>query len=240
MKKILAVIVNYNQEKEIERFLIHLKKYWPVQDAIVVDDGSKDHSVAIADRVGFKVLLSAFNQNQGVGAAIRRGVQYANQNGYEAVLILSSNGKMMPEEIERVVHPIRQSQADYVTGSRFLDGGSSPGLSLFRRISIPVFSWISRFCYGQAFSDITCGFRCYRIDFLFRSDLNINQEWLNRYEMEYYIHFYACKFGFKIQEVPVTIKYDHLDAKRKSKIRPIIDWWSMIRPMIYLKLRIRS
>lgn len=236
--RILLVIVNYNQIKEIERFLVQVKNYWPVADSLVVDDGSTDGSEKVPGVFGYKVLKHS--QNQGIGAAIRSGILQARLKNYDAVLIMSSNGKMNPEEIPVVTRPIQEGRADYVTGSRFHRQGKSVGLSLFRRLAIPAFSLMSYFFFGRYFSDITCGFRCYRIDFLFQPPLRIEQEWLSRYELEYYIHYYACRKSLRIEQVPVTIRYDHLEKNRKSKIKPIVGWWSMVRPLIFLKLKLKK
>jgi dolichol-phosphate mannosyltransferase len=236
---ILLVIVNYNQAQEISAFLSNVKTFWSPDDAVVIDDGSSDNSPQLARDAGFKVITHA--KNQGVGAAIRTGILHAKENACDAVLIMSSNGKMVPAEINAVINPLIQNQADYVTGSRFLAGGNSPGLSTFRRLSIPVFSAFCTLLLGRRFSDITCGFRCYRIGFLFDGTCDIMQPWLSRYELEYYIHYWACRNkSVRISEVPVTIKYNHLAKNRTSKIRPIIDWWSMAKPLLLLRLKLKK
>ncbi|QDK46190.1 hypothetical protein DOM22_13960 [Bdellovibrio sp. ZAP7] len=236
---ILLVVVNYNQAQEIGSFLTTIQSYWSQTDTVVVDDGSSDSSPLIAKSLGFKVLKH--EKNEGVGSAIRSGIVFARDNGYEAVLIMSSNGKMVAKEIPHLVKPIIDGTADYVTGSRFIAGGSSPGLTHFRKLSIPVFSAICTSLLWRKFSDITCGFRCYKISFLFDGSCDIHQPWLSRYEMEYYIHYWACNTpGLRIIEVPVTIKYSHLAKDRQSKIRPIIDWWSMAKPLILLRLKLKK
>ena len=231
---ILVIVANYNQSQEIKAFLNDLIQYWPQRNVLVVDDGSTDGSDKTAEQMGFQV--SRHPKNQGIGAAIRTGILFAKEQGFTHVLIMSSNGKMLCREIQNVVSPILTEAADYVTGSRYLPGGSSPGISLFRRMSIPLFSIFSFFILGKRFTDITCGFRCYPVNFLFEQPIDISQDWLNRYEMEYYIHYWACKKGLRIKEVPVTIRYSHLSTGRKSKIQPLIGWWSMLRPFIFLKL----
>lgn len=234
MQKILVIVANYNQAPEIANFLKDLSAHWPKKNTVIIDDGSTDHSNAIAKNMDFKVI--GHTQNQGIGAAIRTGILYAKAQGFTHVVIMSANGKMQCQEIQRVTAPIQAQMADYVTGSRHIEGGSSPGISFFRKISIPIFSAFSFLILGQRFTDITCGFRCYRIDFLFEAPVDIQQDWLNRYEMEYYIHYQACKKNLRIKEVPVTIKYTHLPTGRRSKIVPFVGWWSMIRPFIFLKL----
>jgi dolichol-phosphate mannosyltransferase len=228
---------NFNQALEVEKFLEEMKKFWPIHDAVFVDDGSTDGSDLLAEKHGFKVIRH--NKNKGAGAAVRSGILWAKENGYDAIVIMSSNGKMRPCDIERVVAPVREGRADYVTGNRYLRQGGMPGLSLFRRVAIPLFSVFASLLIGKWFSDITNGFRCYKIDFLFEPDVDISQEWLEQYELEYYIHYYAVKKKKQILSVPVVIRYDHLEKKRKSKIRPFVGWWSMIRPLLLLRLSLR-
>lgn len=237
-EKILVNVSNYNQSQEIEAFLKDLLVHWPQKNVIVIDDGSNDGSDIIARELGFKVIKHS--QNRGVGAALRTGITFAKENGFTHIVMMSSNGKMLCKDIQTVISPILQSSADYVTGSRYLKGGSSPGIPLFRNLSIPLFSLFSLFILGRRFTDITCGFRCYRIDFLDESPINIHQEWLDHYEMEYYIHYWACKKELHIKEVPVTIRYSHLGARRKSKIIPFFGWWSMMRPFVFLKLGLKK
>ena len=176
----------------------------------------------------------------GIGAAIRTGLNKGIAEGYEFAVIMSSNGKMRVTDLPAVIAPLTSGRADYAQGSRFLREGTSIDLSRFRRLMIPVFTLLANSVLGRTFSDMTCGFRAYRLD-LFRkhAEVNLEQEWLNRYELEFYIHFWACRLQQRIEEVPVTIDYSHLEKGRKSKIVPIIGWWSMARPFVFLTLRIK-
>lgn len=233
----LVVVVNYNQAPEIGNFLPLLAEKWPKEQTVVIDDGSTDDSPSIADKLGF--VVSRTDRNRGVGSAIRRGIHHAKDNGYDYVVIMSSNGKMKPAELSVVTGPVERGEADYVQGSRFFARGGSIGLSRFRRVAIPAFSILSSGVLGRSFSDITCGFRAYTVAFATDPRMDIDQEWLDRYELEYYLHYYAVKLGYRIVEVPVTIDYSHLETGRKSKIRPLVDWWSMVRPFVLLASRMR-
>jgi dolichol-phosphate mannosyltransferase len=235
----LLIIANYNQEREIGAYLARAGTYFPKAQTLVVDDGSKDRSPKMAQDAGYEVIRHP--QNMGIGAAIRTGIFEAKRRGLRWVLISSSNGKIRPEDFETVYTPVAVGEADYTTGSRFIKGGKSPNLTPFRRITIPIFSFMTSLLIGRRYSDITCGFRAYTLDVVERSKANLEQEWLNRYELEYYIHYYVSKLpGARIKEVPVTIEYSHLEKGRKSKIKPFVGWWSMIRPFVFLVLGLRK
>jgi dolichol-phosphate mannosyltransferase len=229
----IVIVVNYEQEPEIGSFLDQLRASNPGLDVVVVDEGSRDRSPEIAEKRGFRVLRHP--SNLGVGAAIRTGIRHAQAAGrYDYVVIMSSNGKMHADELPRVIGPIVDGTADYVQGSRFLHGGRSLNLSGFRHRAIPAFSTLASALLGRRFSDITCGFRAYRLALFDDQRLDLDQPWLDRYELEYYIHYWAVHTGARMVEVPVTIDYSHLGQARKSKIVPIVGWWRMLRPFVFL------
>jgi glycosyltransferase involved in cell wall biosynthesis len=234
----LVVVVNYNQEQEIAAFLDRLLAVRDKEDVVVIDDGSTDRSPEIAEARG--VAVERASENRGIGDAIRRGIYRARDSGRDYVVIMSSNGKMRPEELPVVEAPILAGTADYVQGNRYLKEGSSIDLTPFRRATIPVFSVFASTMLGRRFTDITCGFRAYTVKFAMDPRMDLSQSWLDRYEMEYYLHFFACRLDYRIVEVPVTIVYSHLDRKRLSKIKPLTGWWSMSRPFVLLATGIRK
>ncbi len=234
----LIVVVNFEQAEEIGAFLIRLTRSNPGLDVIVVDDGSTDASPSIAEEMGYRVLRHPLNL--GVGAAIRTGIQHARHSGiFDFVVIMSSNGKMHPEELHRVIDPVASGTADYVQGSRFLKGGNAIELSGFRSAAIPAYSFLASALLGSRFTDITCGFRAYSLSMFDDRKVALDQSWLNRYEAELYIHYHACRLQLRVVEVPVTIDYSHLDADRKSKMRPFAGWWSLFRPLFLLRLGLK-
>lgn len=233
----LVIVVNYNQELEIARFLESLATMELGLGVTIVDDGSTDRSPEIAEAMGCHVIRRG--TNRGVGAAIRTGIDYARQSAVDFVVIMSSNGKMRSEEIATVIDPITTGGADYVQGSRFLAGGRSVALSTFRSAAIPAYSLLASAILRRRFTDITCGFRAYRLALFNHPEIDLHQSWLDRYELELYIHYYACRLGARIVEVPVTIDYSGLASGRKSKMRPFSGWWSLFRPLLLLAAGIR-
>lgn len=234
----LLIIVNYNQIQEIEKFLEKVPRHFDLKHCLVVDDGSNDGSREIAEKMGFKV--EAHPKNAGVGAAIRTGIRFAQKAGYRWVIISAANGKMLPEEFSRVYEPITNGRADYVQGNRFLNQGDID-VPAFRRLMIPLFSLFASILIGRRFSDITCGLRAYTLTCVSDPSINLDQTWLNQYELEYYLHYKVARAKrYRILEVPVTMRYADLAPKRRSKIQPITGWWSMIRPFLLLRLGIKK
>ena len=234
--RILVAVVTYNEGEKLQQLL----GQFPLErlvDLIVVDDGSADYTPDVLRSAQIRFIRH--DVNQGVGAAIRTAIRYAQQNDYGVIVIMAGNGKMLPSEINRLTEPILSNRADYVQGSRYVKGGQSPNLPLFRRVAIRLLTTIINLLVGFRGTDITCGFRAYRLELATLPEVNLDQEWLNRYEMEYYLHYKAIKNGFRIAEAPVTMLYPET-GKNYSKIRPIIDWWSMLRPWLFLVLRLRK
>jgi dolichol-phosphate mannosyltransferase len=234
----LIIVVNYDQELEIGRFLRSLAAIQHGLDVVVVDDGSQDRSPAIAEELGFRVMRHA--RNRGVGAAIRTGIRHAlEREVYEYVVIMSSNGKMRAAELPIVIGPILAGDADYVQGTRFSQEGRAIALSTFRSTAIPLYSVLASAILRRRFTDITCGFRAYRLWLCRHTLVNLEQSWLDRYETELYLHYYACRLGARIVEVPITIDYSHLPSGRKTKMKPFTGWWSLLRPFLLLSSGIK-
>lgn len=233
--KILVTVLTYNEGEKLKKLI----KQFPENqnyDLLFIDDGSTDNTSDFIKDSGFEFIRH--HQNLGVGTGIKTALEYAWRKSYDIIVIMAGNGKMLPEEINRLVQPILDGQADYVQGSRYLEGGDSTNLPFFRHLGIKLFTLLVNAILGFKGTDITCGFRAYRLDLFDNQTININQDWLGKYEMEYYIHYKVIKNGNRVKEVPVSMIYP-VEGKNYSKIKPFIGWWSMLRPWIYLTLRIK-
>ncbi len=196
----------------------------------VADDGSTDDGPALAERAGARVIH--LGRNRGIGAAIRAGLDAARAEGCDAVVVMAASGKDRPEEIPVLIAKLDEGY-DYVQGSRFLEGGRSVNLPLQRGLLIHGFTLLFRVLTGFCGTDVTNGFRAYRLSLLDDPRIRVHQQWLDRYELEYYIHWKVITLGYRVIEVPVSKTYP---ARKRgySKIRPVIDWWHMVRPALLL------
>jgi len=98
---------------------------------------------------------------------------------------------------------------------------------------------VFRMLTGFDGTDVTNGFRAYRVALLADPRIRFHEEWLDRYELEYYLHWKFIKLGYRVCEIPVSKTYP---ARRRdySKIRPVVDWWHMVRPVLLLALHLRT
>jgi len=233
---ILVAVFSYNEGEKLKKLVARFpaERFY---DILFIDDGSDDGSYEFLQSQ--EVHLLRHEQNLGIGCGIREAIRFGRDRGYELIVIMAANGKMLPEEIPQLVRPIQDNSCDYVQGSRYLAGGQSPNLPLFRRVMIRVFTAIINFLSGYKGTDVTCGFRAYRLSLFDDARFDIDQSWLDKYELEYYIHYHVIHGGYRLREVPVSMVYPK-EKKNYSKIKPLVGWWSMIRPWLFLYLKLRT
>jgi|SRR5271165_2346286 len=234
--KVLAVFPFYNEELHLLAMVTRLR-HGLVDKIVGLDNGSTDNGPKLLRDHGIEVLPQP---QKGVGACLRAAIEYGRKNGFDTLVVMAGNNKDDPEEIPKLLDPILQGKADYVQGSRFLTGGASPNLPIFRRFAILLLSAVFRTYTGKNCSDLTNGFRSYRLALFDDSRINIRQEWLDTYEFEYYVHWKVHQLAYRVVEVPVTKTYPKSTTVPYTKVRPILGWWRMLRPFLYLWLRIKS
>ena len=175
----------------------------------------------------------------GIGFAIKRGYRYALSQGFDLIVIMAGNGKDDPREIPRLTEPISKNGFDYVQGSRFLPGGKGERTPFFRRIFTRLFPFVWTFLTGVRCTEVTNGFRAYRAAILEDPRINIWQDWLNGYELEYYLHYKVLTLGYRFTERPVSKVYSYAKKESYSHISPLKDWQQIVGPIVLLRLGAR-
>lgn len=243
MSKILVSPVAFNENVKlknvIQRF-IHSRVFGRM-DYLIVNDGSTDGTSEMIESFRSQnVQTIKHPQRRGVGAAIRTAIRYAMDNGYDILVIMAGNDKDNPEEIPVLVDLIVNEGYDFVQGSRYLrHGGAGGDMPLYRKIAVRVHAFLFSVITGRRITDSTNGFRAMGISIFKDKRINLDQEWLDHYELEPYVFFKAIILGYKVTEAPVTKIYP---AKKLgyTKMRPITGWWSILKPLFYLGLGIRK
>ena len=233
--RVLAMFPFFNEEGKLSRLAARMSPRH-ADEFLGVNDGSSDNGPAELSARSINFISQA---RQGVGSCIKAAIQYAREHGFDILVVMAGNGKDDPAQIPDLLRPILEGRADYVHGSRYLPGGSSPNLPLFRDLAIRALSIFFRLYTGEKCTDLTNGFRAYRLAVLDDPRIDINQSWLDGYEFEYYIHWKAVECGYRILEVPVTKTYPSGDVPY-TKVVPFLGWWHMLRPFFLLSLRLRK
>jgi dolichol-phosphate mannosyltransferase len=208
-----------------------------VDEMLVIDDGCTDRSPEVARSLGATIL--PMGATVGVGAALRAGYRYALEKGYDVAVVMAGNNKDAPEEIPLLLDPIAEGRADFVQGSRWLKRGANFGeMPLYRRIATRVHPLLFSLAARRRVTESTNGFRAVRRQVLTDPRLNLDQRWLDEYELEPYLYLRAIQLGYRTAEVPVPQVYP---PKRigQTQMKPLTGWWSILRPIVYLGLGLK-
>lgn len=208
-----------------------------VDEVLVVDDGSTDRSAAVA-RAGGATVLS-MGRNVGVGAALRAGLDYGVNAGYDVIVVVAGNNKDSPEEIPRLLEPIASGEADFVQGSRWLGGEREMGaMPAYRKLATRLHPLMFSVAARRRITDSTNGFRAIRTAVLDDDRLDLTQPWLDEYELEPYLFLKTIRLGYQVVEVPVTKIYPPKKLGQ-TKMKPLTGWWSIMRPVLYVGLGVK-
>ncbi len=211
-------------------------------------DGSTDGSDACLAEFPFPILRNPVNR--GIGHSLRNVIRYGRENGFQILTFVGGNAKNDPNQAPRLVVPLQEGRADYVQGSRFLPGAEHHHTPLARLVMVKVHARAFGALTGRRLTDALEGVRAYRLNLFDDERLDIHQEWLDGYEMETYIHYHVLMSAdrYRYLEVPVSKIYPenargfvlNRGGKQYSHIRPVVDWWKIVRPVVYLKLGLRK
>lgn len=152
LPKILIVLPAFNVAQAIGNVISRL----PRDTTLVVDDGSKDNTSVVAEKLGYLVIRHP--TNLGLSAAIRTGERYASSHGYTHILLMDSDGQHPPELFDAFCSALCTS--DFVLGDRFSRIDYVPS----QKVASNLFaSLMVKEVTGHFIRDVSCGYRGYRL-----------------------------------------------------------------------------
>lgn len=198
-QRTLVVIPALDEAATLPEVIAGVRRYAVGADVLVVDDGSRDRTGALARALGCEVLRHPFNL--GHGAALQSGFRWAAERGYAFVIHLDGDGQHDPAGLPALLDTVASGEVDVALGSRFLARDGMYRMSPLRRGTVSFFGALVRLITGLRVTDPTSGFQA-----------------LNREAFTFHLgdHFPADfpdadvlvmthRAGFRIREVPVRM-----------------------------------
>jgi glycosyltransferase involved in cell wall biosynthesis len=186
-------------------------------EIVVCDNGSTDDSVAIAERMGARVVHQPV---RGYGNAYLKG--FASARGRYLVMGDADDTydfTMIPQ----FVRALDVERYEFVTGSRYLEGGDANITVLHRYFGNPALTRILNALFGTRYTDVYCGFRAFP-----RTTYEAIQPVSPGMEFNLELAINAGLAGLRTKEIPIVLA----PRKGESKLRTFRDGWRSLRMML--------
>jgi len=202
--KIAAVIPFFNEKNTINQIIHSTLKH--VNTVIAIDDGSTDDS-DVNIYFNEHITLLRNNTNRGKGFSLRKGLNYAVENGFDELVTLDADLQHNPDEIPLLISKL--SEYHIVIGNRL---NNLMGMPLQRKISNKITSKLLSIKTGQMILDSQCGFRAYRSEVI--KNIKTDED---GYEAESELLIKSARLGYKIGFADISTIY----GDEVSKMTPV-------------------
>ncbi len=213
-----VVVAAYN---EGERLAVTLRGLLPFcGNVVVVDDGSRDDTAAVA--ATFPVWVLRHPINRGQGAALQTGLDFALGRGAEVLVTFDADNQHDAADLAAVIAPVLAGTADVALGSRFL--GRTENLPASRRLVLKAGVLFTRIVSRIAVTDTHNGFRAFSAAAARRVRITQDRmahasEILDEIRVQ----------GLRFVEVPVTVRYSAATlAKGQSSWNAVRVVWQFL------------
>ncbi len=203
---VTIVIPTLNEEEAIGEVVESFKKLG-YNEILVIDGRSEDRTREIASAKGARVVIQS---GKGKGQAVAEAFEIVDS---DVVVLIDGDGSYLPEDVERLLEPIRRGIADHVIGNRFAnyERGAFTRLNL---LGNKLLNFFFRIAYGVDVHDILSGYRALTREVYKNVELR-----KSGFEVETELTVETIAKGFKIIEVPITYR----KREGKTKLNPLRD-----------------
>lgn len=226
--QVSIIIPAYNEEKRLGPFLKSISNYLSsnqinIHEIIVVNDGSSDQTINIANQYAKHLPLKiiSHSQNKGKGAAVQTGVLAASG---DLIIFMDADGATSISELPKMISALSIGQIGI--GNRWLPGSKTERHSYLRQLSGFIYRQYMRL-FGLGSIDTMCGFKGYRKNVakkLFSTLLD--KRWLFDTEIAYR----AVKANYSIKNFPIEwTSKDGSKLSTSTLIKSALQIWPLIR-----------
>ncbi len=163
-KKIVVVMPAYNAEKTLQKTYAEIPRPL-VDEVILVDDRSQDHTVAVARRLNLRTIVHP--QNTGYGGNQKTCYKTALETGADIVIMLHPDYQYTPKLIASMASLIAEGLFDCVLGSRILGVGAlKGGMPLYKYIANRFLTLAQNILLHHKLSEYHTGYRAFSREIL--------------------------------------------------------------------------
>jgi len=215
--RVSVVIPTLNEAENLPHVLPYIP-HW-VHEVLVVDGQSTDGTPEVARRLQPKVRIVE-QTGRGKGAALRSGFEHATG---DIIVMLDADGSMNPAEIPAYVGALLAG-ADMAKGSRFLQGGGTLDMPLYRQLGNRFFVSLVNVLFRVRYSDLCYGYSAFWRDRL--PMLNLDCE---GFEVETVLNIRAVRANWRVHEVP---SFEAARVYGEGRLRTIPDGWRVLKALL--------
>jgi glycosyltransferase involved in cell wall biosynthesis len=228
--RVVVAIPAFDEDRFIGSLVIKLRARDHV--VLVVDDGSSDATAAVAEAAG--AIVVSHPSNRGKTAAVQTAFEHARRLGADALVLLDGDSQHDPADVDAVVEPILNGEAEMVVGSRF--AGVRSRIPRWRRAGQHALTMATNLGSGLSLSDSESGFRAFSRRVL--DDMRFRGR---AFAIEPETQFVAKQRGWRVREVPIRVHYE-LPLKRNpvwhgvGQIDAIFRLIAQHRPLLFFSV----
>ena len=191
-------------------------------DCLVIDDGSRDDTVAVARAAGAEVV--SHERNLGLGATVRHGLAEGRRRGASAVVFCDADDEYDPGDLAAMVAPILAGDADYVVGDRFAHG--HPDMRPHRWLGNRLLTHLTSFVARRPLADAQSGYRA------LSPRAAAEAEIVHDYNYAQVLTLDLLAKGYRYEEVPIAYRHRR---RGRSFIKPV-GYLRKVVPAVYREL----
>jgi glycosyltransferase involved in cell wall biosynthesis len=230
---ILVLIPAHNEESRVVEVIKGVHEYLPQAKILVINDGSGDGTARVSREAGACVVNHPFNL--GVGTALQTGYKYAVQNRFQYVIQLDGDGQHSPAFLPAFVAKLKETEADMIIGSRFLQGRNHE-VPFARWMGNALFAKLVTLLIHEKLTDPTSGYRALKytaLQFCIQDTYGFDYP-----DADFLLTLHRS--GYRIEEIPIHVLPRKGGHSQHGGLKPLYYVIKMFLSIFIILLRKKS